>query len=103
MMLTRTDEVARLCDSSVLRVRCIATFDQQALATAKALIGKRPPLSKEADLKESFDAILKLAATDTARQTSSRLRAKAGGNIAGVDMDLPKLYGEAANVAKKPV
>ncbi|MDW5329933.1 enoyl-CoA hydratase/isomerase family protein [Plantactinospora sp. KLBMP9567] len=73
--------------------RRIASFNPAALSTAKRLIDKRLPPPSEAELRESFDAILRLTSTDTVKALQQRLRVKAGGSFAPAELDLPTLYG----------
>jgi enoyl-CoA hydratase/carnithine racemase len=73
--------------------RRIATFNPAALSAAKRLVDKRMPVPSEAELRESFDAILQLTSTDTVKDLQARLRAKAGGSLAPVELELPMLYG----------
>lgn len=75
--------------------RRIASFNPAAVSTVKRLVDERLPVPSEAELRESFDAILRLTATETVRELQQRLRAKAGGSLAPVELDLPTLYGEA--------
>jgi enoyl-CoA hydratase/carnithine racemase len=83
-------------DSYVDRIaRRIASFDATAIATAKSLVDQRLQPPTEAELKESLDTILRLAAGDASRRIRTRLVAKAGGSLAPRELDLPDLYGPA--------
>lgn len=73
--------------------RQIASFNPAALRTVKELVDKRMPPPNEAELRESFAAILRLTGTPEVKDLQQRLRAKAGGSLAPVELDLPKLYG----------
>jgi len=73
--------------------RRIVTFDATALATTKQLLGKRLAPPTEADFKESFDTILKLASSDASKAIIARLQAKAGGSFVPKELDLPQVYG----------
>ena len=73
--------------------RRIASFSPAALATAKRLIGQRLPVPAVDELRESFDAILRLAVTDEAKAISARVREAAGGSLGPAELDLPNWYG----------
>lgn len=51
------------------------------------------PPPDEAELRESFTAILQLTSTEEVKDLQQRLPAKAGGSLAPVELDLPTLYG----------
>lgn len=75
--------------------RRIASFDATALATAKSLVDRRLVPPTEAELKESFDTILRLAAGEASQRIRARIVAKAGGSLAQRELDLPAVYGPA--------
>ncbi|MEO3821045.1 enoyl-CoA hydratase/isomerase family protein [Plantactinospora sp. B24E8] len=73
--------------------RRIASFHPAALRTVKQLVDRRQPVPTEAELRESFTAILQLTSTDAVQERQRRLRARAGGSLASAELDLPSLYG----------
>lgn len=75
--------------------RRIAGFDATALATAKSLVDRRLQPPTEAELRESFDTILRLAAGEASKRIRARLVARAGGALGPRELDLPDLYGQA--------
>jgi enoyl-CoA hydratase/carnithine racemase len=77
--------------------RRIASYEPAALATAKALIGKRLPPPSVEQLEESFSAILRLASSDAGKAEAARIRALAGGSLVESELDLPNLYGQPAS------
>ncbi len=73
--------------------RRIATFDAAAIATAKQLIGKRQRTPAEAELADSFGAVLALRRGEPAQRLAALLRERAGGSLAPAELDLPALFG----------
>lgn len=73
--------------------RRIATFDATAIRTVKSIVDSRFDPPAPAELRESFDAILRLAAGSASKEIVARLRAKAGGSLAPVELELPTHYG----------
>jgi enoyl-CoA hydratase/carnithine racemase len=73
--------------------RRIASYHPAAVRKVKELVDKRMPAPTEAELRESFDAILALTATPEVRERQAALRTKAGGTLGPAELDLPSLYG----------
>jgi enoyl-CoA hydratase/carnithine racemase len=88
------DELDRTVDALARR---ISSFDAVALATAKRQVTLRNPVPSIEDLRQSFDTILALAASDAGRAETARLVAKAGGSLAASELDLTNLYGAAGD------
>jgi enoyl-CoA hydratase/carnithine racemase len=78
--------------------RQIAGFDATALATAKASVDRRMPPPTGEELRESFETILRLAASEASRKIAAELVGKAGGTLAAAERDLPALYGARARL-----
>ncbi len=72
--------------------RRVTSFNHASIAKTKEMMDRRIPTPTVTDYAESFAAILELANTDTAREVSQRARARAGGNLASRELDLPVVY-----------
>lgn len=72
--------------------RRIAGFSSESIATTKQAVNARQAPPAREELADSFATILRLAGTDSAKQTVQRLYAKAGGDLGGWEHNLPDLY-----------